>query len=104
MNQEDIKYLDEMKQKSLSELSEILPTVSDQPPETKFDMAMNLLQYGFDRKLVDMAHSAILEVENPEAKAELLSQLINEINFWKDNLAAPAPATDDKAPAAPPAP
>jgi hypothetical protein len=71
----------DIKQKALNELVPLIDKL-DQPPEEKFRTIMMMIQASDDQRLVEKAYESAHSIENEEARAQALLDIVNEINYF----------------------
>jgi hypothetical protein len=71
----------EIKQKALSELVPLIDKL-DQPPQEKFRTIMMMIQASDDQRLVEKAYESAHAIEDEEARAQALLDIVNEINYF----------------------
>jgi hypothetical protein len=71
----------EIKQKALSELVPLIDKL-DQPPQEKFRTIMMMIQASDDQHLVEKAYESAHAIEDEEARAQALLDIVNEINYF----------------------
>jgi hypothetical protein len=76
----DAELID-IKQKALTELIPLIDKL-DQPPQEKFRTIMMMIQASDDQRLVEKAYESAHSIENEEARAQALLDIVNEINYF----------------------
>jgi len=76
----DAELID-IKQKALSELIPLIDKL-DQPPQEKFRTIMMMIQASDDQRLVEKAYESAHAIEDEEARAQALLDIVNEINYF----------------------
>ena len=70
-----------IKQQALSDLAPLVSQL-DQSPEEKFKTTMMMIQASDDHTLVKAAYEAARAIEDEEARAHALLDVVNEINYF----------------------
>jgi hypothetical protein len=76
----DAQLID-IKHKALTELIPLIDKL-DQPPPEKFRTIMMMIQSSDDPRLVEKAYESAHAIEDEEARAQALLDIVNEINYF----------------------
>jgi hypothetical protein len=76
----DAELID-IKKKALSELIPLIDKL-DQPPLEKFRTIMMMIQASDDQRLVEKAYESAHSIEDEEARAQALLDIVNEVNYF----------------------
>lgn len=71
----------EVKKKALTELIPLIDKL-DMPPQEKFRTIMMMIQSSDDSRLVEKAYESAHAIEDEEARAQALLDVVNEVNYF----------------------
>lgn len=77
----------DIKQQALTELSPLVNHL-DQSPEEKFRTTMMMIQASDNQALVKDAYAAAQQITDEKTKAQALLDIVNEINYFTQHVAA----------------
>jgi uncharacterized protein YfaQ (DUF2300 family) len=76
----DNSALEKIRQDAVKELLPLLDQIGS-TPERKFELTMSALRVNFNETLLNKGLEAAKAIEDPQAKAEALIDVINETNY-----------------------
>lgn len=83
---DQLSQLREVRAKAISALGEAFLSIENNDPQERFEGALNLLKYGANGNIANIAFESALAIQDAQTRSDLLSQLINEIAFLEDSL------------------
>lgn len=73
--------LSNIKRRAIEALTPLLSNIQNTSPERKFDICLSAIRFTGNKGLAEPALEAALKIEEADAKAEALVELINEIDY-----------------------
>lgn len=83
-NQSGDDVLHEVRSQAVQTLAGVLPQIENVDPQERFTIALNALRATDDKKLLRVALEAAQQIEDKEAQANSLIELIGEADFLID--------------------